>query len=156
MKTSCGIIILNENNEILMGHVTGNKFYDIPKGLLEENEEPILAAIRECREETSLAFETNQLKDLGLHAYNKEKNLHLFLTHISASSIKIEDLFCDSFFEHYYTKKQTPEVDGFKWISLNEVVENCAKSMGKLLTNLNKDALLNKDAPLEQKINFKI
>jgi putative (di)nucleoside polyphosphate hydrolase len=148
MKTSCGIIILNENNEILMGHVTGNKFYDIPKGLQDENEEPIACAIRECQEEISLVFEVSQLTDLGRFAYNKEKNLHFFLTHVNKDSIKIEELFCDSFFEHHYTKKQTPEVDGFKWIPVKDVVAHCAKSMGNLLTLLAKDGAFNKKPTL--------
>lgn len=144
MKTSCGIIILNEINEILMGHVTGNKFYDIPKGLQDESEEPVICAIRECQEEISLVFDDTKLTDLGRFAYNKEKNLHLFLTYVNKDSIKLDELFCDSFFEHHYTKKQTPEVDGFKWVSVGEVVSHCAKSMGNLLTLLAKDGAFNK------------
>ena len=35
---SCGVIILNEFDEILMGHSTGNTFYDLPKGGVEEGE----------------------------------------------------------------------------------------------------------------------
>lgn len=142
MKTSCGIIIFNEQNEILMGHVTGNKFYDIPKGMIDENETPIACAIRECQEESSLVFKPEDLKDLGEYKYTKEKNLHLFLTKISKNKIEIDKLVCTSFFEHFYTKKQTPEVGGFKWIAVSEVVENCAKSMGKILTKIDSDNLL--------------
>ena len=38
MTTSCGVIILNEYNEMFMGHSTGNKFHDLPKGMLDEGE----------------------------------------------------------------------------------------------------------------------
>ena len=148
MKTSCGIIIINEYNEILMGHVTGNKFCDIPKGELDLNEEPIDCAIRECEEESSLKFIPEQLRELGKFPYNKEKNLHLFITHVKKEDINLNALVCNSFFEHYYTKKQTPEVDGFQWIHLESVVEHCAKSMGKLLTNLSNDGILSKKAGL--------
>lgn len=149
MKISCGIIIVNEDFEILMGHVTGNKFYDIPKGMLDEQEEPINCAIRECQEEISLLFEPTQLKDLGVFPYNREKNLHLFLTHVNKADIDLNSLVCNSFFEHHYTKKQTPEVDGFKWISSSQVIEHCAKSMGKLLTNMINAKQLSKNLKLK-------
>jgi hypothetical protein len=38
MKTSCGVLILNEFNELLLCHSTGNSFFDIPKGGKEEGE----------------------------------------------------------------------------------------------------------------------
>jgi len=152
MKISCGIIILNQQNEILMGHVTGNKFYDIPKGELDAGETPIVCAIRECQEEISLEFKQENLIELGLYPYNKEKNLHLFITHVEKSDIDFNKLACHSFFEHYHTKKQTPEVDGFAWIAVLDVVQNCAKSMGKLLTQLNNDRLLEKKPHKSKKL----
>lgn len=142
-KLSCGIVILNEQGEILMGHSTGNKFYDIPKGELDAGETPIACAIRECEEECGLKFESTQLKDLGQHAYNKEKDLHLFLVRSPKAKINMEKLVCNSFFEHYFSKKMVPEVDSFEWIPVSQVVEKCAKSMGKLLSSLSTDQLLN-------------
>lgn len=136
MKTSCGVIIINEYNEIFMGHSTGNKFYDIPKGLLDPGENEMQCAIRECKEETSIDIDSNLLQELGLFSYNKEKNLHLFLISMKKSDIPMETLVCNSFFEDFYTKKLKPEVDGFKWISLETLTESCAKSMGILLNKL--------------------
>lgn len=142
MKTSCGVLILNDEKELLMGHSTGNKFFDIPKGLLEENEIPMKCAIRECQEETSLDLSNTVLTDLGVFSYNKEKNLHLFACYINKNAINLEQLKCESFFEDFYTKKLKPEVDYFKWISLEQLVEHSAKSMGKLLINLKNSGLL--------------
>lgn len=136
MKTSCGILIVNEFKEILMGHSTGNKFFDIPKGMIEEGESPLQCAIRECKEETSLEISNLDLKNLGIFKYNKEKNLYLFSTEISKSSIGLDSLVCTSMFEHYYSKKILPEVDYFKWIKFNEVDSSCAKSMAKLLNSI--------------------
>ncbi len=136
MKTSCGVLIVNEFNEIFVGHSTGNKFFDIPKGMLDEGEIPIDCAIRECQEETSIILTKEELKDLGLFKYNKEKNLHLFFTEVMKSSIDLNSLVCTSMFEHYYTKKLVPEVDSFKWIGFNEIDSHCAKSMAKLLNSI--------------------
>lgn len=136
MKTSCGILIVNEFNEILVGHSTGNKFFDIPKGMLDEGETPIDCAIRECMEETSIELNRENLNDLGLFQYNKEKNLHLFFTEVKKDSIDLSSLVCTSMFEHIYTKKLLPEADSFKWLKLNEIDSDCAKSMAKLLNSL--------------------
>ncbi|NCP98215.1 NUDIX hydrolase [archaeon] len=143
LKTSCGIIIVNELNEIFMGHSTGNSFYDLPKGLLEDNELPIDCAIRECEEETSLVLNHESLIDLGSFKYNKEKDLHLFLTFKNKDSISLDALVCKSMFEHYLSKKLLPEVDGFKWIPISSIESKCAKSMAKLLTILINDNSLN-------------
>lgn len=138
MKKSCGIIIVNEYEQIFMGHSTGNKFYDIPKGGMEEGEEPIDAAIRECIEETSLVFKGENLIDLGEFSYNKEKRIHLFLTSVKKADIKFEELKCESYFEHFMTKKSVPEVDGFIWMDISpiEFDNKCAKSMARVLKNL--------------------
>lgn len=142
MKISCGVIIINEQNEILMGHVTGQKFHDIPKGLLEEGEEPLVCAMRECQEETGLLLESTKLSDLGLHNYNNEKKLHLFTYHTLKTEIDTTKLVCNSFFEHFYTKKLLPEVDSFHWVSTKNIEASCAKSMSKLLLKLINDKKL--------------
>ena len=142
MKTSCGVIIINEYNEIFMGHSTGNKFYDIPKGLLDEGENELQCALRECMEETSIDLSSKSLEVIGLCPYNKEKNLYLFVVSIKKSEIELDNLVCNSFFEDYYSKKLKPEVDEFKWISVNELTQNCAKSMGVLLNKLKDNHVL--------------
>lgn len=143
MKTSCGVIILNEYNELFMGHSTGNKFYDIPKGLLDEGENELECALRECMEETSIDLKGKQLGVIGLLPYNKEKNLYLYVVSMKKIEINIESLVCNSFFEDFYSKKMKPEVDEFKWISLDELTQHCAKSMGLLLNKLKNQNLLN-------------
>lgn len=148
MKKSCGIIILNENNEILLGHVTGQKHNDIPKGMLEDNEKEIDCAIRECSEETSLVFEKESLIELGEYSYLKDKLLHLFLVNVKKSDIDLTKLKCESYFEHYYTKKQMPEVDGFNWFDLNGVENHLAKTMGGLLKKINGSISQNKKLKL--------
>lgn len=132
MKMSCGVLIINDKKQILMGHVTGQKHFDIPKGLLEENEDKQTCAIRECLEETGIKFTEGELKEIGTFDYNKSKKLTLFLSFMS--DFDLSELVCNSYFEHHYTKQRLPEVDYFKWVSANEVVSHCAPSMVTLLT----------------------
>lgn len=146
--TSCGIIILNEYYEIFLGHATGQKHFDIPKGSLEENEKPIDCAIRECLEETSIQFSKQQLQEIGLVSYNPQKNLHLFYTMIPKNSILLENLTCNSFFEHYQTKKLTPEIDAFTWVALDEIQAFTTKNMTKTIKSLNLKNLYTKKSSL--------
>ncbi len=156
MKTSCGVLIINEFNEIFVGHSTGNKFFDIPKGLLDEGETPIDCAIRECKEESSIVLDKKNLIDLGLFKYNKEKNLHLFLIKVKKDSIDIGSLVCTSMFEHVYTKKMLPEADYFKWMKYEDVTNDCAKSMGKLLKSLIENNTFEKELSSISSSKFKI
>jgi 8-oxo-dGTP pyrophosphatase MutT (NUDIX family) len=136
MKISCGTIILNEYNEILLGHSTGNRFFDLPKGQLEENETPIDCAIRECQEETSLILNKVSLIDLGLQKYNQYKKLHLFLYHTKKESIDFNSLVCKSTFIQPYSKTPAPEIDYFQWVNADEILNFTSKNMGALLTKL--------------------
>lgn len=155
MKVSCGVLIINEFNEIFVGHSTGNKFFDIPKGLLDDGETPIDCAIRECQEESSIILFKENLIDLGVYKYNKEKDLHLFLTCIAKESIDINSLICTSMFEHIYTKKLLPEADYFKWMKFEDVTIDCAKSMGKLLHSLIENNTLAKNVELHKSTKLK-
>ena len=67
VKLSCGLLVLNERDELLVGHSTGSFHWDLPKGLLDEGEQPMDCALREAHEEFGLEFPTNRLVDLGRH-----------------------------------------------------------------------------------------
>lgn len=137
-KLSCGTIIVNEYSEILMGRVTLAKpiRWDLPKGVIDENEQPIDAAVRECQEEFGLALDRNKLIDLGHIGYNNDKILYLFITFMPKKSIDLDSLQCTSHFTHFYTHKEIIEVDDYAWVPLNEIHDHCGKSMTSALTKL--------------------
>lgn len=137
-KLSCGTIIVNEYEEILMGRVTLTRpaRWDLPKGVIDNDERPIDAAVRECQEEFGLELDHNKLIDLGQVAYNNNKNLHLFIVYMPKCSIDLKTLHCSSYFTHYYSKKEIVEVDGYAWIPLNEIHDHCGPSMTKALTKM--------------------
>ena len=62
---SCGLLVINERGELLVGHSTGSPRWDLPKGLLDAGETPIECARREGQEEFGLAFAPTRLVDLG-------------------------------------------------------------------------------------------
>jgi 8-oxo-dGTP pyrophosphatase MutT (NUDIX family) len=139
MKTnSSGILILNEFNQILVCHVTGQNFWDLPKGKMELNESPIQTAIRECKEECSLIFSESDLEDLGLFAYNKYKNLYLFKAKVRFDWIELDKLVCVAKFYDENKKMFIYEMDNYKWIHLNEIEKYCTESMIKVLHKVKK------------------
>lgn len=135
-KISCGIVIVNEYAEILVGRVTGTPRWDLPKGVMEDDETPVEAAVRECIEEFGLAVDPNVLLDLGRHPYNRDKNIHLFTTYMKKDDIKIDKLYCSSTYKNHYTNKMVNEVDGYDWMPITEIHEWTGVSMTRVLNSL--------------------
>lgn len=78
VKLTCGLLVLNEYGECLVGHSTGSSHWDLPTGLIDEGELPLCCALREAQEEFGLGFAADRLVDLGRLPYYSSKDLHLF------------------------------------------------------------------------------
>lgn len=133
-KISAGIIIQNQHDEFLLGHSTGNHFFDIFKGGTEANETPLQTALRECQEESSLVLQEQDIKDLGIFSYNKEKDLHLFLCRVNKQSIDMTTLVCTTFVQQ--PTYSFPEMDRFAWFTYDKLLEHTATSMNKIFKKL--------------------
>jgi putative (di)nucleoside polyphosphate hydrolase len=70
--------VVTDGTRILLGHATRSPRWDIPKGLAEPGESLRDAAVRELEEETGLLAPAAALRDLGVHAYLRNKDLALF------------------------------------------------------------------------------
>ncbi|CAN5131419.1 NUDIX hydrolase [soil metagenome] len=135
MLLSCGILVRPAIGRLLLGHATGWRWWDIPKGLSDAGEPPREAAVRECREETGLDFGETALVDLGRHAYYRGKDLHLFMTPVfdapEAATLK-----CTSFYVDEKTGRSLPEFDRFRYADRSEIEALCGKSLVRLLGSL--------------------
>lgn len=139
-EISCAMIIQNKFGDILGCHCTGKEddeyyTYDLPKGHQKVGEEPIKAAIRECREETGidLSNRIDDIIDLGVYDYTDEKVLHVF--YIYAKIPDIESLGCSTYFTDEGTGKEFPEIDGYRRIRADER-RYFFKSIQKILREL--------------------
>ncbi|VWX62981.1 NUDIX hydrolase [Burkholderiales bacterium 8X] len=137
MKTiSYGVLIFNEQGQLLLAHATGQKHWDIPKGGAEPGESARDAALREVREETGIELAPGSLQEIGHLSYHARKDLHLFRAQVNTQDCDITACRCTSFFPHHVSGAMTPEVDQFGWVDLADVPALAAKSMTALLRRL--------------------
>jgi len=133
VDVTCGVII-TDGKRILLGHATGGRHWDIPKGKMEEDEDYRTAALRELEEETGLKPDAAQLRFLGRRTYRPGKDLALFVWKV-ASLPDPKSLICTSTFE--LNGKQVPELDGFALFEFSQAFERTAKSMSLVLQDFN-------------------
>ena len=130
--TSCGVVILNEEGEVLLAHATETTHWDIPKGQGDPGESYVDTALRETREETGLQIDPTQLVDLGLFSYRHDKNLYLFATRLSRIEADIERCVCVSEFPRRRDGQMIPEMDAFRWTAIRDVDAYASSSLSRL------------------------
>ena len=127
---SCGILVLNSKQQLLLCRATGTFRWDIPKGGGEPGETPQQTALRETAEECGLQFDAAELLELGRFAYRPAKDLHLFAA--LADGIVASDCHCSSHFTDLWGRRR-PEMDAFEWTAFARVARRCAPRMSTLL-----------------------
>ena len=136
LPVSCGTLVVNPSGQLLLCHVTHTAKWDIPKGMQDEGESTLEAAMRELREEAGIAFEADRFTDLGLFDYRPDKRLHLYLVRSGDELASLEHLVCTSFFPHHATGDDTPEVDAFRWAERSQLAKLCWPRMAQRLMAL--------------------
>ena len=132
MKTTThGVLILAASAELLLCHSTGNRHWDVPKGIAEDGETSVGAAVREAREECGLELDPEALLPVGHFAYRPAKDLVLhavLIERIDTARCACSSTFVDRF------GRVRPEMDDFRWTPFADVGARCAKSMALVLT----------------------
>lgn len=129
MKQSAGILIYRNNPglQVLLVHPGGpfwkNKdtgAWSIPKGEFDAGEDPLIAAVRELKEETGLIVE-GEFAELSKTRLKSGKIIHAWA--ISADP-SLEDFRSNTFSLEWPPKSgkmtEVPEVDKIEWFSLSE------------------------------------
>lgn len=130
--TSCGVVLLDHEGRVLLAHATETSHWDIPKGHGEEGEAPIVAALRELVEETSIVLAPERLKDLGRFLYRRDKDLHLFAARATDDELDLSRCVCTSMFPRRSDGVMIPEMDAFRWVEPDEVERYASRSLFRL------------------------
>ena len=133
---SCGVIVRRVAGELLLCHATGRNYWDIPKGVRDEGETSMDAALRELREEAGIELDEGQLRDAAVHRYLPRKDLHLFVLDPPDPSLEIDQCRCSTHYTPRYGTREIPEVDDYRWTPRVKVPELCGKNMTRVLMAL--------------------
>lgn len=138
MNTCSAGFIIKCPSGVLLGHVTGCKHWDVPKGKLDEGEDTLKAAVRELHEETNLTFDGLALQcgpdthavtaffKLGRHPYRKGKDLELFML-VLEKDLDLAHIKCLSMVER--PKYSFPELDRFKLVPTDDLKGHLAEAL---------------------------
>lgn len=130
-KLSCGVLVIDRDDRLLMLHVTDQSFWDIPKGTQEQYEKPIYTALREMREESGIIALPEDLVEIGWCEYNRYKDLYLFV--LPVDSVDLDKLSCNcTFTDNRYSENEKPEVDDYRMINFEDAEEFMCGSLQRL------------------------
>ncbi|MET3494425.1 NUDIX hydrolase [Variovorax boronicumulans] len=130
-SVSCGVLVFDPAGNLLLGHANESRYWDIPKGGREMQEQGACNAARETFEECGLRLSPGQLREIGLFNYRKDKVLRLFAVLVVPFDAK--RCVCSSFYTDRQGR-QRPEMNGFRWASPEELPLLCARSLVAVLT----------------------
>jgi 8-oxo-dGTP pyrophosphatase MutT (NUDIX family) len=129
---SCGVVILNEQGDVLLCHATETSHWDVPKGHADPDERPIDAALRELVEETGIVLPPERLKDLGRFLYRRDKDLHLFAVRVTEDEVRLDQCVCESYFPRRGDGTMIPEMDAYRWVSPADIDAFASRSLARL------------------------
>ncbi len=144
MIITCGIYLFNNNGKLLIGHPTNHKpnIWTIPKGRVDEGEtDHFMVAKRELFEEANINLEDfthkfiEDVVEFDLIRYKAtNKYLKGFVVKVN-HSFEDHDIRCDSMV-YRDGVAVFPEIDGFRWVTIEEAREVLHESQIINLSNL--------------------
>ena len=125
MEITCGIYLYStEIDRVLVGHVTNQNAWSIPKGHYEDTDKSYFAcAKRELWEETNISL--SDLNILEKHEFDftmyksGKKKIKTFLI-VTDTPIETMDIKCNSYFQDK-NNVRIPEFDTYKWIKVDSL-----------------------------------
>lgn len=143
-KITCGVFLVNKNNEILVCHPTNHKenIWSIPKGIKEKDEDEFDAALRELHEETNILINRENLKvykTLNKFSYKHgKKTLQPFFIPEVENELDFGkfELKCNENVKLFGGHK-FPEVDDYWWVDIHKAKDYLHETQVMAISQLN-------------------
>jgi len=126
---SCGTVV-TDGRRLILGHATGGRHWDVPKGLPEVGETDAGTAARELFEETGIRADPKLLVPLRSGPYLPKKDLALFL--LRGPLPDPGSLRCSSMVE-IPGRTPFPELDAFQAVEFGRIGEFATERMAAFL-----------------------
>lgn len=137
-KTLSAGVIVSDGTNLILGHITNGKDWDLPKGRVDAGESMLQAAVRELGEETGLHAPLEQLIPLGVYGYTKAKDLMIYVWP-QQQMPDPHTLICTSLFTDA-KGKQMPELDDFVSVSWEDLENYTRPHMTRVLRRVESQA----------------
>lgn len=125
-EKSCGCIVINDNNEVLLIHHNAGH-WDFPKGHVEEGETEVQTAIREVKEETNIDVEVNEKYRYTIE-YSPKEDVMKEVVYFLAKNISNDKA------------AQLEEVSEVKWFRFEEALDKITYDTSReILIKIKKD-----------------
>ncbi len=121
---------LTDGTVFLITHPTGKKVWEVPKGLIDKDEKPPVAAAREMREETGVKINAGKLKFFKKFKLHKTKDVVLYI-YKTDKLPNVSTMSCSSFM-----KSGKPETDNWMYIKFNQIKEYVRPEMHDVLEKI--------------------
>jgi 8-oxo-dGTP pyrophosphatase MutT (NUDIX family) len=115
MKMSSACVVLKSGDEVLVVKAHYKDHWTFPSGIVDENESPMAAAIRETYEEIGVKLDSGQVKSLAV-IYSQGKDGYLDRFNFV---FIVEDFEKDTLLS-----LQKEEVEEAKWIAVHEIAQH--------------------------------
>jgi len=123
-------VCLTDGNMFLITHPTGKPVWEVPKGLIDKDEKPHWAAVRELHEETGVKINAGKLKFFKKFKLHKTKDVILYIYKTdklpNSSTMK-----CSTFL-----KGGKPETDNWMYIKFDQIEEYVRPEMHDVLKQI--------------------
>lgn len=137
-QISCCIFYTDKKRFLAVHPTNHNKdYWDLPKGVNNDNEPFIKTAIREFKEEVGISLNENQLRYIGKFLLHKTKDIILYSCVVPVLP-SINTMKCVSTFKLKGT--DTKEVDEYKYFTIQEfykIRKELHKCYSKILEKIN-------------------
>lgn len=129
---SCGLVLLNEDAEILLAHATETRHWTSPRAHPNPANPTARPRCARPARKPALVLAPHTLIELGRFALRRGKDVHLFATRLRRADISLDALTCTSMFASYHSGRLIPEMDAYRWASADDVPHYASQSLARL------------------------